>query len=66
MTEFAYAVPEMSCQHCVHAVSEELARVPGVERVSVDLGTKQVLVYGTELDDRRLRDAIADAGYEAR
>ena len=66
MTEFAYAVPEMSCQHCVHAVSEELARAPGVERVSVDLGTKQVLVYGTELDDRRLRDAIADAGYEAR
>ncbi len=65
MKQIAYAVPDMSCQHCVHAVSEELTQVPGVDRVSVDLTTKQVVVYGAELDDHWLRTAIENAGYEA-
>ena len=65
MNQIAYAVPDISCQHCVNAVSEELAEVPGVERVSVDLNSKRVIVYGTELDDHRLRRAIENAGYEA-
>src|SRR5262245_57343364 len=65
MNRIAYAVPDMSCQHCVNAVSGELTQVPGVERVDVDLTSKQVVVYGSELDDQRLRTAIANAGYEA-
>ena len=65
MDEFAYDVPELSCQHCVNAVSNELAQVPGVERVAVDLGTK-FAVYGKGLADGWLRTAIANAGYEAR
>ena len=65
MKQIAYAVPDMSCQHCVNAVSEELTQVPGVERVDVDLSTKQVVVYGSELDDHWLRAAIVNAGYEA-
>ncbi len=59
-----YSVPGMHCEHCVRAVSEELSAVPGVEDVDVDLGTKQVTVMGTDLDDARLRAAIAEAGYE--
>jgi copper chaperone len=65
MNQIAYAVPDMSCQHCVDAVSDELTQVPGVDRVSVDLNSKQVVVYGNALDDRRLRTAIENAGYEA-
>jgi copper chaperone len=65
MNQIVYAVPDMSCQHCVNVVSEELTQVPGVERVDVDLSSKQVVVYGIELDDHWLRTAIADAGYEA-
>jgi copper chaperone CopZ len=65
MNQIVYAVPDMSCQHCVNAVSVELTRVPGVERVDVDLDSKQVAVYGVQLDDQSLRTAIANAGYEA-
>ena len=65
MNHIVYAVPDMSCQHCVNAVREELGQVPGVDRVTVDLATKQVVVYGNELVDRRLRTAIENAGYEA-
>lgn len=66
MNEIAYDVPDVSCQHCVIAVSEELTQVPGVERVSVDLSRKQVVVFGTDLADHWLRTAIENAGYEAR
>ena len=65
MKEIVYSVPDMSCGHCVQAVSGELRQLKGVEAVDVDLGTKRVVVYGDELDDRALRAAIADAGYEA-
>jgi len=65
MTEIAYTVPDMSCSHCEAAVRAELARVFGVRQVEVDLEAKLVVVRGKALDDARLREAIADAGYEA-
>jgi copper chaperone len=65
MTELAYTVPGMSCAHCEHAVSSELAQVPGVDSVDVDLETKRVTVRGHDLRDAPLRAAIEEAGYEA-
>ena len=66
MDEITYAVPDLSCSHCVDAVTRELSAVAGVDRVEVDLATKEVAVHGSALDDERLRAAIEDAGYEAR
>ena len=63
-TEKTYTVPDVSCHHCVIAVSEEVGRVAGVESVDVALETKQVTVRGRDLDDRALRAAIDEAGYE--
>jgi copper chaperone CopZ len=63
--EISYSVPGMSCDHCKHAVSSELATVEGVESVDVDLQTKLVVVHGSSLDDSALRAAIDEAGYEA-
>jgi copper chaperone CopZ len=60
-----YSVPAMHCEHCERAVGRELAAVPGVERVEVDLETKRVAVIGTALDDDVIRAAIEEAGYEA-
>ena len=33
MTELTYAVPGVSCEHCRHAISTEVGRVPGVDAV---------------------------------
>ena len=55
----------MSCGHCEAAVRGELQEVAGVESVSVDLGTKLVVVLGDRLDDQALRAAIDQAGYKA-
>lgn len=65
MAEMKYTVPDMSCGHCTAAVKSELALVPGVHEVTVDLDTKRVVVRGEDLDDARLKAAIAEAGYEA-
>ncbi len=47
------------------AVKEEVAAVPGVSAVDVDLETKLVTVAGESLDDSALRAAIEEAGCEA-
>ncbi len=60
-----YRVPRMHCEHCKRAVTEEVSSVPGVESVEVELDTKLVVVRGESLDDRALRAAIDEAGYEA-
>jgi copper chaperone len=65
MSELTYRVPDMSCDHCKQAVSQELLAVDGVESVDVDLETKLVVVHGTGFDEALLRAAIEEAGYKA-
>lgn len=60
-----YAVPGISCEHCVAAITEEVSEVSGVDSVLVDLADKRVEVSGPDLDDGAIRAAIAEAGYEA-
>jgi copper chaperone CopZ len=64
MSEIAYSVPGLSCEHCERAVTSELLAVEGVEAVLVDLETKLVTVRGAALDDSLLRAAIGEAGYD--
>ncbi|MFC9973805.1 heavy-metal-associated domain-containing protein [Spirillospora sp. NPDC127200] len=64
MSEIRYSVPEISCGHCVNAISGEVRQVPGVSQVTVDVDAKTVTVQGTDLDDAALRAAIDEAGYD--
>jgi len=68
MTEAAvtatYTVEGMTCQHCVNAVTEEVAKLPGVQQVAVDLPTGVVTVTSTgPLDADAVRVAVDEAGY---
>ena len=65
MSSATYRVPGMTCGHCVSAIESELAAVPGVESVQVELETKVVAVSGEPLDDEAIRAALEEAGYEA-
>jgi len=62
--QLTYSVPGMSCGHCRSAITSEVTKVTGVERVDVDLETKQVTVIGPGLDDAVIRAAIDEAGYD--
>ncbi len=61
----AYAVPEISSGHCRAAITAEVGTLSGVTSVEVDLDGKRVTVSGPALDDRAIRAAIYDAGYDA-
>ena len=65
MTEMIYRVPDVSCEHCVRAITDELAKLPGVRQVGVDLKTKLVTVqHDGSTDDADLRRGIEAAGYD--
>jgi copper chaperone len=60
-----YTVEGMSCGHCVAAVQAELGRLPGVERVDVDLATGAVTVESVApVDAAAVATAVEEAGYQ--
>jgi len=64
MEVVAYSVPEIHCAHCSAAITAEVTKVEGVERVDVDLEEKVVSVHGAGVSDAEVRGAIAEAGYD--
>lgn len=62
MTTRTYSVPEISCQHCVNAITTELQKIDGVSDINVDLAAKTVTVGG-EAPDANIVAAIEEAGY---
>jgi copper chaperone len=58
-------VSGMSCGHCVGAVREALAAVPGVKVDQVNIGSASVTFDETKTTVSDLVDAVSDAGYEA-
>ena len=59
-----YTVIGMTCEHCVLSVKEEVAEVPGVRDVDVDLASGRLTVEGDGVDEAGVRAAVAEAGYE--
>jgi copper chaperone CopZ len=59
-----FRVAGMTCAHCVLSVREEVAEVPGVRAVDVDLATGRLRVDGEGVDPAAVRTAVAEAGYE--
>ena len=66
MTVRSYAVTGMTCDHCVHAVTEEIGALDGVSDVTVDLdagGTSSVRVTSDQpLSDIDIAAALDEAG----
>jgi copper chaperone len=65
MEALRFAVPGMTCGHCVAAIRGEIEKVPGVQTVDVDLETKAVVVTGSAVDPAAVKAAVDEAGYEA-
>lgn len=64
-TSDTYDVKGMTCEHCVSAVSAELAKLRGVQDVVVDLDTGKVTVTSdTDLEVDAVKAAVDEAGYE--
>ena len=65
MTTERFQVPDVSCQHCVNAITQEVSALPGVARVQVALDTKTVTVeHGEQVTTDAIIAAINEAGYD--
>jgi copper chaperone len=64
MPTASYVVTGMTCQHCVHAVTEEVSAVPGISDVSVDLDSGRLTVVSSaEVPFAAIATAVDEAGY---
>ena len=64
MNTLSFTVPGMTCGHCEAAVKGEISKLSGVTGVTVDLGTKVVVVSGAGLDQASIFAAVDEAGFE--
>lgn len=59
-----FSVQGMTCENCVHHVTEALKNVPGVTGVQVSLADNSAQVQG-EFDAAKILAAVEEEGYEA-
>jgi copper chaperone len=59
----SYLVDDMTCGHCVRAITEAVHAVDPDAQVEIDLAQHRVRVDPIRADDAALRAAITDAGY---
>jgi len=58
-------VPDISCEHCEHAILEALKPEAGIEQVAVDIDAKEVHVTFDEhrIDVDRMRAILQEEDY---
>ncbi|HWQ12120.1 MAG TPA: heavy-metal-associated domain-containing protein [Roseiflexaceae bacterium] len=65
MTTEQFRVPDISCQHCVNAITKEVSALSGVQRVQVNLSDKTVTVeHAPQVTEAQIIAAINEAGYD--
>ncbi len=58
-----FEVQDMSCGHCVSAITRAVKEVDAEAQVKIDLGSHLVEVQPKQADAATLQAAISDAGY---
>ncbi len=58
-----FQVDDMSCGHCVAAITRAVKDADGKAQVQVDLGTHRVSIEPVAADGQALANAIREAGY---
>lgn len=57
-----FEVNDMTCGHCVNAITQAVAAVDASVKVEIDLPTHRVRISGSD-QAQRLAEAIREAGY---
>jgi copper chaperone CopZ len=65
MSSIVFEVPDISCEHCEHAITSALQPVRGVERVVVDVAGRTVTVGFDDgaVSVGRLKEILAEEEY---
>lgn len=59
----AFEVKDMTCGHCVSALTQALKALDKDAKVQIDLATHRVQVESSAADAEALAEAIQEAGY---
>ncbi len=66
MSTVTYTVPGIHCGHCVHTIKMEVSDLSGVQNVSADMNTKQVVVtYDAPASEEKIEALLAEINYPA-
>ncbi|HVB60903.1 MAG TPA: heavy-metal-associated domain-containing protein [Ktedonobacteraceae bacterium] len=65
MESTTLVAPDISCEHCQHAIEGAVGKMEGVRDVKVDIPTKTVLVnYNPEIVNvAKIEEVLDDIGY---
>ena len=58
-----FQVDDMTCGHCVGAITAAVKKLDSAAEVRIDLTTHRVEIQSDRADGEALRASIADAGY---
>ena len=65
MSSTDYTVQGMTCDHCAGSVTAEIAKIPGVTGVRVDIPAGRVTVESDQqVTHEAITEAVEEAGYE--
>ncbi len=67
MTKEKYSAPAIECEGCSNAIQRSLGKLKGIQKVEVDIKSKQVTVQFDEsaLDEKAILARLDAAGYPA-
>jgi len=64
MITATYTIPNISCGHCVHAITSELIELNGVRKVDGNIETKQVTVqFDAPATTELIENLLAEINY---
>jgi len=64
MITTTYTIPNISCGHCVHAITSELIELNGVSKVDGNIETKQVTVqFDAPATAELIENLLAEMNY---
>lgn len=63
-TKYTLKIEGMVCDHCAAHIATELRKVEGAEGVKVSRKHGEAVVYAPDGYEEKLRECIADTGYD--
>jgi copper chaperone CopZ len=66
MATQTFSVPNISCDHCIHTIRNELKEVGGVNLMDGDVSNKQITVeYEDPATEEKIREKLKEINYPA-
>lgn len=66
MTDLRIQINGMTCQHCVMRVKQAIESLPGIQDVTVEIGTASISFDASVIQQKEIEEAIVTAGYTIR